>query len=102
MPPPPLVISQTTGPISKIKMPFDSPVREISKHGVKVNLNVTDDVTGQVKVRLLDFSLVKSAGKTSQTNMGVESGERPHPPQSKNQRGTFPKKCISASFFFTH
>ena len=32
------VISQTTGPISKIQTPFDSPVRELSKYGVKFDL----------------------------------------------------------------
>ena len=52
----PPVISQTTGPISKIQTPFDSTVRELSKHGVKFDLEVTDDVTGQVKVRMFDFS----------------------------------------------
>ena len=35
---------------------FDSPVRELSKHGVKFDLDVTDDVTDQVKVRMFDFS----------------------------------------------
>ena len=55
-PPPSLVISQTTGPISKIQTPFDSPVRELSKRDVKFDLDVTDDVTGQVKVRMFDFS----------------------------------------------
>ena len=60
------MISQTTGPISKIQTPFDSPVRELSKRGLKADLEVTDDVTGQLKVRLLDFSgLVTSAGTIS-------------------------------------
>ena len=47
---------QSTEPISKIQMPFDSTVRELSKHGEKFNLDVTDNVTGQVKVRMFDFS----------------------------------------------
>ena len=48
----PVVTSQTTGPIPKIQTPFDSRVRELSKHGVKFDLEVID-VTGQVKVRML-------------------------------------------------
>ena len=60
------MISQTTGPMSKIQTPFDSPVRELSKHGVKLELEVTDDVTGQAKVRMFDFSgLVTSASTIS-------------------------------------
>ena len=56
-------ISQTTGPISKFQTPFDSPVRE---QGQKFDPEVTDDVTGQVKVRIFDFSgLVASASKIS-------------------------------------
>ena len=43
------VISKTTGPISIIHTPFDSPVRELSKHGVKVDLEIIDDVTGEAK-----------------------------------------------------
>ena len=62
----PPVISQTAGPISKILTPFDSPVREISKQDAKFDLEVIDDVTGQVKVEMFDFSgLVTSAGKIS-------------------------------------
>ena len=75
-PPPPPVISQTTGPISKIQTPFDSPVSELSKHGVKFHLDVTDDVTGQVKVRMFDFSgLVTSTSTISMlsANEGNES-----------------------------
>ena len=49
------VISQTTGPISKIQTPFDSPVREISKQCAKFDLKVTDDVTSQVKFEKFDF-----------------------------------------------
>ena len=56
------MISQTTGPISKIQTPFDSHVRELSKHEVKFDLEVTDDFTGRVKVRMFDFlGLVTSA-----------------------------------------
>ena len=59
-------ISQTTRPISEFQMPFDSPVRELPVQGQKFDPEVTDDVTGQVKVRILDFSgLVTSASKIS-------------------------------------
>ena len=59
-------ISQTTGPISKFQTPFDSPVRELPVQGQKFVPEVTDDVTGQVKVRIFDFSgLVSSASKIS-------------------------------------
>ena len=62
----PLEISQTTGPISKFQTPFDSPVRELPVQGQKFDPEVTDDVTGQVKVRIFDFSgLVTSASKIS-------------------------------------
>ena len=65
-PPPHPVISQITWPISKTETAFDSPVRELSKHSVKLDLEVTDDVTGQVKVRMFDFSgLVTSASTIS-------------------------------------
>ena len=57
-------ISQTAGPISKFQTPFDSPVRELPVQGQKLDPEVTDDVTGQVKVRIFDFSdLVTSASK---------------------------------------
>ena len=57
-------ISQTTGPISKFQTPFDSPVRELPVQGQTFDPKVTDDVTGQVKVRIFDFSgLVTSASK---------------------------------------
>ena len=60
------MISQTTGPISKIQTPFNSPIHEISKHGVKFDLEVTDDVTGQVKDGMFNFLLlVTSASKVS-------------------------------------
>ena len=59
-------ISQTTGPISKFQTPFDSPVRELHVQGQTFDPEVTDDVTGQVKVRIFDFSgLVTSASKIS-------------------------------------
>ena len=59
-------ISQTTGPISKFQTQFDSPVRELPVQGQKFDPEVTDDVTGQVKVRIFDFSdLVTSASNTS-------------------------------------
>ena len=63
---------QTTGPISEIQTPFDTFsyvfnfARELSKTGAKFGLKVTDDVTGQVKVRTFDFSgLVTSESKIS-------------------------------------
>ena len=60
------MISQTTGPISKTQTPFDSPLRELSKHGVEYDLEVTDDVTGRVKVGMFDISgFVTSASKIS-------------------------------------
>ena len=63
---PPPEISQTTGPISKFQTPFDSPVRELPVQGQTFDPEVTDDVTGQVKVRIFDFSgLVTSASKIS-------------------------------------
>ena len=62
----PLGISQTTGPISKFQTSFDSPVHELPVQGQKFDPEVTDDVTGQVKVRIFDFSgLVTSASKIS-------------------------------------
>ena len=58
--------SQTTGPISKFRTPLDSPRRELPEQGIKFDLEVTDDVTGQVKVRIFDFSgLVTWASKIS-------------------------------------
>ena len=72
----PRKISQTTGPISKFQTPFDSPVRELPVQGQKFDPESTDDVTGQVKVRIFDFSgLVKSASKISMlsANKGNES-----------------------------
>ena len=64
--PPPPEISQTTRPISKFQTSFYNPVRKPSVQGQKFDLEVTDDVTGQVKVRILDFSgLMTSANKIS-------------------------------------
>ena len=64
--PPPPEISQTTGPISKFQTPFDSPVRELPVQGQIFDPEVTDDVTGKVKVRIFDFSgLATSASKIS-------------------------------------
>ena len=52
--------------ISKIQTPFDSPVSELSKHDKKCELEVTGDVTGQIKVRIFNFSgLVTSASTIS-------------------------------------
>ena len=60
------MISQTTRSISKTQTPFDSPARELSKDGAKIDLHVTDDVTGQVKFEEFDFSdLVTLAMKIS-------------------------------------
>ena len=69
-------ISQITVPISKFQTLFDSPVRELPVQGQKFELEVTDDVTGQVKVRIFDFSgFVTSASKISmlRINKGNES-----------------------------
>ena len=45
-------------------MLFDSPVRELSKHGVKFDLEVTDDVIGQDKVKMFDFSGLGTSAST--------------------------------------
>ena len=59
-------ISQTTGPISKFQTLFDSPVRELPVQGQIFDPEVTDDVTGQIKVRIFDFSgLTTSTSKIS-------------------------------------
>ena len=72
---PPPEISQTTGPISKFQTPFDSPVRELPVQGQKFDPEVTDDVTGQVKVRIFDFSdLVTSASKISMLSTNKANG----------------------------
>ena len=49
-------ISQTTGPISNFQAPFDSTVRELSKKSHEFDLEVNDDITGHVKVKMFDFS----------------------------------------------
>ena len=56
-------ISKTSGPISKFQTPFDSPVRELTEQCQKFDLEVTDDVTGQVKVRIFDFSGLVTIGE---------------------------------------
>ena len=69
----PPMISQPTVPIFPIQTPFgfDSPVRELSKQGVKfepsgLNLGVIDDVKGQFKAETFDFSgLVTLASEIS-------------------------------------
>ena len=59
-------LTSAAGSISKIQMPFDIPVRELSKYGVKFDLHVTADVTGRVKLGMFDISgLVTSASKMS-------------------------------------
>ena len=66
MSPPPPVMSQTAGPISKIQAPVDSPLRELFKNGVKFDLDVIDDISGQVQVGMFDFlGLATSASKIS-------------------------------------
>ena len=74
------MIPQNTGLISKIQTPFYSPERELSKHGVNFDLEVTGDVTGQVKVRMFDFSdfvtlvstiLMSSANKANESAWAV-------------------------------
>ena len=53
-------------PAGKFQTPFDSPVRELPVQGQKFDPEVTADVTGQVKVRIFDFSgLATSASKIS-------------------------------------
>ena len=49
---PPTEISQTTGPISKLQTPFDSPVCELTVQGQKFDLEVTDDVIGHTGVEM--------------------------------------------------
>ena len=39
-----------------MQTPFESTIRERSKHGVKFDLEVTDDVTGRIKVGIFDIS----------------------------------------------
>ena len=50
-PPPPPLISETTGPILKIQVAFESPGKTVE--GKKfIALGVTSDVTRQVKVKM--------------------------------------------------
>ena len=59
-------IYQTTGPISKFQTAFNSSVRDLPEQGKTNYPENTDDVTGQFKVRIFDFSgLVTSASKIS-------------------------------------
>ena len=61
---PPLRSPKLLDRFPNFKTPFDSPVRELPVQGQKFDLEVTDDITGQVKVRIFDFSgLVTSASK---------------------------------------
>ena len=63
---PPPEIPQTTGTISKFQTPFDSPGRELSEQCKTFDFEVTDDVTGQVKVNIFVFSgLMSLASKIS-------------------------------------
>ena len=63
---PPPEISQTTGMISKFQTAFDSPGRELSEQRKTFDFEVTDDVTGQVKVNIFVFSgLMSLASKIS-------------------------------------
>ena len=67
--PPPPRISGTTGPIYKTQAAFDSPGQFIEQKIKNVDLGVTDDVTGQVKVKMFDHSLwMGSARKISTLN----------------------------------
>ena len=66
---PPPEISQTTGTISRFQTPFDSPGRELSEQRKPFDFEVTDDVTGQVKVNIFVFSgLMSLASKISMLN----------------------------------
>ena len=59
-------ISQTTGTISRFQTSFDSPERELSEQRKPFDFEVTDDVTGQVKVNIFVFSgLMSLASKIS-------------------------------------
>ena len=66
----PPLISETTGPILKIQAAFESPGKTVSKKTNFVDLRVTSDVTGQVKVKMFDFSgLVTSASKIAMLSL---------------------------------
>ena len=60
----PPLISETTGPILKIQAAFESPGKTVDVKTNFIDLGVTSDVTGQVKVKMFDISgLVTSASK---------------------------------------
>ena len=60
---PPLIF-ETTGPILKIQAAFESPEKNCRRKTNFIDLGVTSDVTGQVKVKMFDISgLVTSASK---------------------------------------
>ena len=60
----PPLISESTGPIVKIQAAFESPGKNRRRKTNFIDLGVTNDVTGQVKVKMFDFSgLVTSASK---------------------------------------
>ena len=60
---PPPLISETTGPILKIQAAFESPGKNCQGKKI-IDLGVTSDVTGQVKVKMFDISvLVTSASR---------------------------------------
>ena len=81
----PPTISQTTRPISKIVkiqtvalyangLPFGSPVRELSEQGAIFDLHVNNDVTGQVTLKMFDFSgLKRMANKIRSRKIMVNS-----------------------------
>ena len=58
------MISETTEPILKIQAAFESPGKTVTGKTNCIDLGVTSDVTGQVKVKMFDISgLVTSASK---------------------------------------
>ena len=60
----PPLISETTGPILKIQAAFESPGKNCWEKTNCIDLGVTSDVTGQVKVKMFDISgLVTSVSK---------------------------------------
>ena len=60
----PPLISETTGLILKIQAAFESPGKNCRGKANFIDFGVTSDVTGQVKVKMLDISgLVTSASK---------------------------------------
>ena len=66
----PPLISETTGPILKIQAAFESPGKTVK--GKNIDLGVTSDVTGQVKVKIFDISgLVTSASKIAMLSTNI-------------------------------